>query len=507
MIRILTTKQIKALDAYTIQHEPIPSIELMERACRAFVSWFVQRIDATKKAGIVCGTGNNGGDGLGIARLLSDWGYMVTVWIVRGPVPESEDFKMNLERLKKINADSSKPKLQIIDIHSDPDKELFKYIDVIIDAIFGSGLSRQVEGIYARTIQLINEADVPRIAIDMPSGLSADQPSSGDIIRAHYTVSFQLPKLAFFLPQSYPFTGEWITVDIGLNRDFIREAGSTNYLVTQKDARKILRKRLKFDHKGVYGHALMIAGSFGKMGAALLASRAALRSGVGLLSVHIPKCGYEILQTALPEAMVNVDTHDNFFTDFPHLENFNVIGIGPGLGQHPETVTALAELMRNFKKPMVIDADALNILGANQELLKLIPENSVLTPHPKEFERIVGKWVNDFERLEKQKALASRLRCVVILKGAYTSIATAEGKIFFNPTGNPGMAKGGSGDVLTGILTGLLAQRYSAEQTAILGVYLHGFSGDLGAREKGEYGMIASDLVEFLPQSFKWVTN
>jgi ADP-dependent NAD(P)H-hydrate dehydratase / NAD(P)H-hydrate epimerase len=499
MIRILNTKQIRALDAHTILHEPVPSIDLMERACRAFVSWFVQRIDATKKIGIVCGTGNNGGDGLGIARMLHDWGYPVKVWVVRGAVPETADFKKNLERIK------DRP--EISEIVTASDQGLFRDRDIMIDAIFGSGLSRPAEGIYAQAIRCMNETNAVRIAIDVPSGLSADQPSAGEIVKAHYTVSFQLPKLAFFLPGSHPFTGEWVTVDIGLNKNFIRESETSHFQVTRKDAARIIRPRKKFDHKGTFGHALIIAGSYGKIGAAVLASRAVLRSGAGLLSVHVPACGYSILQTALPEAMVSTDAHEHFFTKAPALEKYSTIGIGPGIGQEPATVKALAEVLENFRKPVVIDADGLNILGANPALMKLIPENSVLTPHPKEFERLVGKWENDFIRLEKQKHLAAQLKCVIALKGAYSSIATPEGKVYFNSTGNPGMAKGGSGDVLTGILTALLAQGYSAEETAILGVYLHGLAGDIGSQEKGTYALIATDLVEFLPQSFKSIVN
>lgn len=495
MIRILNTKQIRELDAYTIKKEGIPSIDLMERACRAFVDWFVQQTDATQKVGIVCGTGNNGGDGLGIARLLKDWGYPVKVWIVRGTVPESQDFKINLERIKG--------KLEISEISTEPDQGVFENREVIIDAVFGSGLSRPPEGIYAQTIRCINQTESTRIAVDVPSGLFSDKTSSGEIVKAHYTVSFQLPKLAFFLPQAYAFTGEWVTVDIGLNKNFIKNAETNQYLITQKDVRKILRPRSRFDHKGKYGHALIISGSHGKMGAALLASRAALRSGPGLLTTHVPQCGYAVLQTALPEAMVSVDANETMFTGIADVAQFTTIGIGPGLGKEANTVKAFNRLLDFYKKPMVIDADALNILSGQPALMERVPENSILTPHPKEFERLVGQWTDDFDRLEKQKNLAKRLKSVIVLKGAYSSIASPEGVIFFNPTGNPGMAKGGSGDVLTGILTGLLSQQYSALDAAIIGVYLHGLAGDLASLEKGSFSLIASDLVEYLPQSFK----
>lgn len=498
-MRILNTKQIKELDAYTLQQEGIPSVDLMERACKAFVHWFVQRIEPTKKIGVVCGTGNNGGDGLGIARLLEEWGYPVKVWIVRGLVPESPDFKTNLERIKG--------KVKVTDLIKESDPGLFSDREVLIDAVFGAGLSRPPEGIYAQTILSINETEVIRIAVDIPSGLSADGPSSGAIVKAHYTLSFELPKLAFFLPQSHPFTGEWVLVDIGLNKKFIREASSPYRYTRLQEVRKIIRARSKYDHKGTFGHALIIAGSYGKNGAAILASRAALRAGLGLLTVHIPECGYQIIQTAVPEAMAEVDKDFKVFSEVQDLSQYTTLGIGPGLGQDDRTKNALAKVLEAFKKPLVIDADALNILAANRHLLPLIPPGSILTPHVKEFERLVGPWKDDFERLEKQIQLASSLQSIIVLKGAHTSIATEKGMVYFNSTGNPGMATGGTGDVLTGIITGLLAQQYSPEESAIAGVFLHGLAGDLAITDCGKDSLIASDLIDYLARAFLKVTR
>lgn len=496
MIPILNMKQVKALDEHTITHEPVASIDLMERACRAFAAWFVKRVSDTSRVGIVCGTGNNGGDGLGIARLLHDWNFNVTVWIVKGNVRESEDFKTNLQRLQ------GKREIKVIEVTADLSLNTFADLDIIVDAIFGSGLSRPAEGIYAKSIMAINKSKAITIAVDIPSGLLADEPSSGEIISADHTVTFQLPKLALLLPQSYRHTGEWEVVDIGLQREFIRNASTDFFYVKEKDARKILRRRSRFDHKGTYGHALLVAGSYGKMGAAVLASRAALRAGVGLLNAHIPQCGYAVLQTAVPEAMVQTDQSETIFTTPGNLSEFDTIGIGPGIGQDPQTKKALKELLTGFTKGVVLDADALNLIASDNELMQLIPANSILTPHPKEFERLAGKCSNDFERLQKLRDFAARVKSVVILKGAYSSIATPEGQVFFNSTGNPGMATGGTGDVLTGILTGLYAQGYTAKDTAILGVFLHGLAGDLATPKTGMDSLIASDLVEFLPQAF-----
>ncbi len=494
MLKILTTDQIRELDAHTIKTEPVASIDLMERACDAFVSWFTPRFTSEQKIGIVCGTGNNGGDGLGIARLLNNLGYNVKVWIVRGSMPESLDFKNNLERIRG--------KLPVFEIISESDQGLFADRAILIDAIFGSGLSRPPEGIYKQAINCVNKSTAIRIAVDIPSGLPADRPSEGELVHADHTVSFQLPRLSFLFPQSHPFVGEWHVVNIGLNKSFIREAKSNYYLLEQKDIHERIRPRGKFDHKGSFGHALVIAGSYGKIGAAVLSARAALRSGTGLLTVHVPECGYEIMQMSIPEAMVSVDSDNKIFASLPELKNFSAIGIGPGIGQDKRTITAFTKLLELAGKPLVIDADALNILGTSRELIHLIPKNSILTPHPKEFERLVGTWRDDFERLGKQVELARKTGAVILLKGANSSIAAPDGTVFFNNTGNPGMATGGSGDVLTGIITGLLAQGYSALDSALIGCWVHGHAGDRAAARYGRISLTASDLIDYLSEGF-----
>ena len=494
-MKVLSAKQIRDLDAYTIKHRPISSIDLMESACHAVFTWIAQNYYPNTKFGIVCGTGNNGGDGLGVARLLKDAGYSVEVFVVRGEAPETDDFKTNLQRLSS--------KIELVDITQEVPDGLFARVEVIIDALFGSGLSRPAAGIYADVISSINGLDVARISIDIPSGLMADNPSEGPIVRAGYTLTFQLPKLAFFFPQHHEYVGSWVLLDIGLHKDFLKEIETPYHYFTRKNVRKILRVRSRFDHKGKFGHALLISGCRGKMGAAILAAQAALRGGVGLLTVHVPGVGYQIIQTAVAEAMVSIDPHEELISVCPPLDAYNVIGMGPGLGTSRETVKGLREVLERSKVPAVIDADALNILGANRELLGLVRPGSILTPHPKEFERLVGTWKHDFERMEKQKRLAKDLKSVIVLKGAFTSIASPEGNVFFNSSGNPGMAKGGSGDVLTGILTSLLAQGYNNLHAAQLGVFLHGFAGDLAAYEKGMNSMIPSDIIEYLPEAFK----
>ena len=495
MLKILSSSQVRGLDRFTIDHEPISPIDLMERACRSFVDWFVLRFRAEKKIGIVCGPGNNGGDGLGIARMLKELGYPVKVWIVRGSTAESESFTINLERLPD--------KVGVYAISTESDRGLFSGCDVLVDALFGSGLSRPVEGIFAQVIACINQTDATRIAIDIPSGLFADAHSHGAVVEARHTVSFHLPKLAFLFPENSRWVGHWHIVDIGLSKEFIQSAAVQNYFVTEKSIRKILRPRSHFSHKGDFGHALLIAGSHGKIGASVLAAKAALRSGLGLLTVHAPACGYSILQSTVPEAMVSVDVLENHFSSPPEISLFSSLGIGPGLGQDSETVKALAKVLKQFKKPMVIDADALNMLAGSRELLELVPGESILTPHPKEFERLAGSWNNDFERLGLLRNFSAKLKSIVVLKGAHTAIACPDGTIYFNATGNPGMAKGGSGDVLTGMITALLAQGYPPREAALLGVYLHGLAGDITAGELGQNSMTATDLIDRIPHSFK----
>jgi hydroxyethylthiazole kinase-like uncharacterized protein yjeF len=498
MIRILSSKQIREADAYTIEHEPILSINLMERASRAFVNWFVENFDVTHRVGIVCGTGNNGGDGLAIARLLKEWNYHVHVWIVPGS-SETDDFNINRDRLKG--------RVQTMTFVPGSDADTFAEIDILVDALFGSGLSRPLDGIFEDAIRAMNGTDCVRVAVDIPSGLRADEPSSGEIFRAHHTISFQTPKLAFLFPSHHEFVGQWTIVDIGLDKQFIKQQETTRFVLTPLDVRKRLKTHSTFDHKGSNGHVLLISGSYGKTGATVLSSRAALRAGTGLLTVRVPSCGYVVMQSSVPEAMVLADSDDHVITSIPELDSYSAIGVGPGIGQAEATVNAFNALLERSKKSLVIDADALNILATNRNFLHLIPPGTILTPHPKEFERLVGKWANDFERLDKQVALARHLKCVIVLKGAFTSIAAPDGKVYFNSTGNPGMATGGTGDVLTGILTSLLGQGYNSVDAALIGVYLHGLSGDLAATDLGFESLMASDIIEYLSQAFQKIRN
>lgn len=491
-MKVFNVEQIRAMDAYTIAHEPISSLDLMERASQAFVRWFCNQYVNTRPVAVFCGKGNNGGDGLAIARILSSGGYDVSVYIVEYDTNASDDFLSNLARLQNHMTPGS--------IHSTSDFPQLEKQVVCVDALLGSGLSRPVTGLLADVIRLMNLLPNRLVAVDIASGLYADRPNAKEdvIIKPDFTISFQLPKLAFMLPQNAEYTGEWHVVDIGLSAEYIRQTETTLHYIDKPMIGKLIRPRQKFSHKGTFGHAVIIAGSFGKMGAAVLSCKACLRSGVGLLTMHIPGIGYQIAQISVPEAMATVDPNEKYISELPDLASATAIGIGPGIGQDSGTVGVLERLLETAQAPLMIDADALNILSQNRHLLEKLPENTILTPHPKEFQRLAGESSNEYERLETARKFAAKYQVIICLKGANTAVILPDGEVYFNSTGNAGMATGGTGDVLTGIITSLLAQKYAPADAAILGVYEHGLAGDRAAESKGQSAMIASDVIECL---------
>jgi len=502
-MKILNAEQIRATDSYTIENEPIKSIDLMERAAEKCSKWVTDFFHKDTYFKIICGMGNNGGDGLAIARLIIKEGYNVEVLIVPFFSKASDDFNENRKRLDSVKGIKVTEIKEASDIIVTDIKD--KHV-AIIDAILGSGLSKPVDGKLAEVIQRINSLGCPVVSIDMPSGLMMEDNSAADrknIVNATFTLTFETPKLAFLFADNAKHVGDWFIMDIGLDKGFIAAQKSINYFVTEDMIVPMLKPRARFSHKGTFGHALLVCGSYGKIGAAVLAAKACLRSGVGLLTVRVPKCGYAIMQSSVPEAMVDADENENEFTGIKDVANSNVIGVGPGIGQSQQTANGLKLLIQNSKLPMVIDADALNILSENKTWLAFLPIGSILTPHPGEFERLVGKQANNYQTHLTQIEFARKHRIYLVLKGAYTSIATPNGEVYFNSTGNPGMATGGSGDTLTGIITGLLAQGYTSNQAAILGVYLHGLAGDIAANELGQEALIAEDISNCLGKAYK----
>lgn len=494
-MKIFNVNQIRACDMATIKEESISSLELMERAACKLLEWISKRYKKTATFCIFAGVGNNGGDALALARLLYTKKYLnIKVFLLDISSSLSKDCKENYERLAHF------PEIEIKHLNKTiPFPEIEKK-SIVIDGIFGSGLSRPIEGYLAQIVRYINQLETQIIAIDIPSGLFADKQNivHSAIIRANYTLSFQFPKKAFFFAENEQFTGKWYLLDIGLSNFFIQKEPSNDFYVEKNDIKKILKRRGVFSHKGTFGHAFLMAGSYKKAGAAVLAAKACMRSGVGLLTVHIPKINYQILQTALPEAMLSIQNED----ELSNLQKYSAVGVGPGIGKTVEAYNDLALLMENFKKPMLIDADAINLIAENKILQKAIPPHSILTPHPKEFDRLTKKHLTAYERLETQKEWSRKQNIYIVLKGAFTSLSTPFGKVCFNSTGNSGMATAGSGDVLTGIILALLAQGYSSQEAALLGVFLHGLAGDKAKKIKGKNALIASDIIEHLGKAF-----
>lgn len=497
-MHILSSSQVRQWDDYTIQHEPIRSVDLMERAALACAEWIITHYPLQKKAVFFCGKGNNGGDGLALARLLFERGWQVSTYILEFGHMGTDDFQANLARLHEL----SLPPKFISTTETIPSIEAG---DLVIDALLGSGLNRPVEGLTAELVDHINACSNTIISIDIPSGLSADQSSKGHkAVKATETLAFQCYKPAFLVAENSAYIGRVSILDIGLLPEFIQQLPAAYTMVDDAYVRSKYKPRNEFSHKGNFGHALLFAGSQGKMGAAILCARACLRSGVGLLTLHVPAMGQAILQSTVPEAMTQADNDESKITEFSGKpEKFQVMGIGPGIDTHDQTLSMLTRLFQIAECPMILDADALNLVAREVDLLKSIKGKSVLTPHPKEFERLFGKSDNDFARLELLKQKAIQFQSVILLKGRFSCVATPDGKLFFNSSGNAGMGTGGAGDVLTGIITGLAAQGYSLSDAACMGMYLHGIAGDIAASRFSKEAMIAGDIIDCLPEAFK----
>lgn len=500
-MKIFPTTSIKQLDAYTIEHELIDSIDLMERAANALAKAIAERWDDVDTPFVVfAGPGNNGGDALAVARLLAGQGYSLEVYLFNTKGQLSPDCEVNKGRLSGLDG------ITFHEITSQFVPPQLTEGHVVIDGLFGSGLNKPLSGGFAAVVKYINASPAKVVAIDIPSGLMGEDNSynvASCIVRADVTLTLQLPKLAFLFAENASYVGEWERLDIGLSEEGIDGMTTDYYLTEPDDVNWRLKTRDKFAHKGNFGRALLIAGSQGMAGASVLAAKACLRSGVGLLTVHVPFCNNFIVQTSVPEAMTEIDFSETCFSGATDTDDYQAVGIGPGLGKSPETENALIDQIESCQVPMVVDADALNLLGEHRSYLGHLPKGSILTPHPKELERLVGKCQNSYERLMKARELARTADVHIVLKGAYSAVISPSGQCWFNTTGNPGMATGGSGDVLTGVLLALLAQGYDAETAARLGVYAHGLAGDIAARKQGETGMTAGDIVASLPMAWR----
>jgi len=484
----------------------ITSLELMEHAAKQCTDRLLFSI-AKGEFGlapaflIVVGMGNNGGDGLVIARFLSQAGRSVRVMrVLHKEAASSEHAANHIELLKQ--------GVSCIDIETLSKGFEIADNEIVIDCLLGTGVSRPPTELLRNVIRSMNSAGRPIVSIDLPSGMV--EPGSDQVfdpkacIRADRTFTFEVPRLALLLAETGPFAGRWELVPIGLDREVVRASARFGEWVQSADVRALLQPRPRFSHKGTYGHALLLAGSKGMFGAAVLATKACLRSGAGLVSAHVPGTLAATMHVTVPEALCSIDPSPGHIGQLPDLKGFSAVGIGPGLGADPMTGEVVEALLRSAKNPLVLDADALDLLANNRSWLDHLSENMVLTPHPKEMDRLLGSPSGSgFERLERTRKFAVEHGCIVVLKGAYTAVCLPDGTVQFNSTGNAGMAKGGSGDVLTGLLTGLLAQGYTPQHAALIAVHLHGTAGDLAAEALGMDAMHAGDLIEYLPQAWK----
>ncbi|MBQ8008147.1 MAG: NAD(P)H-hydrate dehydratase [Bacteroidaceae bacterium] len=501
-MKIFPTSAIRQLDAYTIEHEPIDSLALMERAANALAKEIMSQWPDKEDTRFVifAGPGNNGGDALAVARLLSEQGYKPVVYLFNTTGSLSADCEANRDLLTIADG------VEFYEVTKQFAPPQISEDDVIIDGLFGSGLNRPLTGGFASLVRFINAVEATVVSIDIPSGLMGEDNTSNvmeNVVHADYTLTFQFPKLAFLFAENEQYVGAWKVLDIGLDKEGIRQTYTPFELGDSRKMRYQLKIRSRFAHKGDFGRALLVAGQQGMAGASVLAARACLRSGVGLLTVHVPLCNNTIVQTSVPEAMTSLDYNEFCFAEAPDLAPYQAIGVGPGLGQAECTQQALYSLLTHSDVPMVLDADALNLIGENHTYLRRLPKGSIITPHPGEMDRLVGKCHNSYERLSKAMNLAQTCGLYIILKGAYTAVLSPDGSCWFNVTGNPGMATGGCGDVLTGVILALLAQGYDADTASKLGVCVHGLAGDLAARDKGEIALTASDVVDNLYKAWK----
>jgi len=498
MLPVYSSSSIRNWDTYTIHNEPISSIDLMDRAAMACVEWISRHIAHDKQLHIFCGTGNNGGDGLAMARMLLHAKYEVVTYI-SPDTNRSADNQMNLERLRSYSYANivtiKEEEIIVIDSRN-----------VIIDAIFGTGLNKPISGIWKDVVGTINQSDALKISIDIPSGLPADFegndmllsiPEVESVVHADHTLTFQVPKPSMMLAGWGNFCGKLQILDIGLSKSFLPSAPCKDFYLTKTGIIELFKKRDSFSHKGTFGHALIIAGGKGKCGAAILSASSCIKSGAGLVSLSTVETCSNAVYSSIPEIMIEDSEIKNL-----DLENYSAIGCGPGIGKDTESIETVQSICKLKGVPLVLDADALNILSQLNDNFEL-PALTIITPHPKEFDRLAGPSKNSFERLKKAKELAVNKNILVVLKGAHTAICCPDGTTYFNSTGNPGMATAGSGDVLTGMITSFLAQGYSSTEAAIIGVYCHGLAGDLSADFHSQTGMTASNIIEFLNPVFK----
>lgn len=491
-MKIFTTEGIRRIDEATIERESIKMLDLMERAASAVVYQIISRWHPSKRIVIFAGPGNNGGDALAVARLLAEQGYRSEVYLFNVKATRlSHCCETNRDRLKGLDRVEL---IEVLDTFTPPE---LGPDDLVIDGLFGSGLSNPLKGGYASTVQYINESHAFVVSLDIPSGLFGEWNTGVDrrnIIRANLTLAYQFKRLSFFFSENAEFLGEVVVLDLEMDQDAIASTPADFYLIEREDVKRELRPHGNFINKYDNGTVFLVAGSYGMMGAATLAARGAMRAGAGLVTVHAPKCGYIPLATTVPEVLFEADQSEYFTTDIELHHNYNVVAIGPGISTTSDTIAAVDSFIKRYRRPCILDADALNCIATRLVLIHSIPKGSILTPHNSEFDRLFGEHTTDEDRLKKAIDVSRLYEITIVLKGRYTKTVRPDGKVYINSTGNPGLATAGSGDVLTGVIAAFIAQGYSPDWSVALGVYVHGLAGDIAIEEQGTHGLIAPDV-------------
>ena len=501
-MKIFTSAQLRELDRYTTEHERSTSLDLMERSARAVASVITSIWNPQTPVVVFAGPGNNGGDALAVARLLCEQSYAVKVYLFNIHNKLSDDCAANRRRLQEGKYASA-----LIEVTMNFDPPQLSPDTLIVDGLFGTGLNKPLSGGFASLVKYINQSPARVVSIDIPSGLMAEDNTyniRANIVRAHLTLTLQQKKLCMLLADNQPYLGQVRVLDIKLSDEYIRKTDTQYRIIEGEELKPMLRRRNEFAHKGDMGHAFIVAGSYGMAGAAILSAKACLRAGVGKVTVHTPRKNNDVLQVAAPEAVLHLDREDQFFTEPEATEDYEAMAIGPGLGRAESTAIAMITQLRRATCPCVVDADALNMLSNHRAWMQQLPKEIIMTPHAAEFDRMLGSTSNgSYDRLSKARDMAERISAYIILKGRYSALCMPDGHVFFNPTGNAGMATAGSGDVLTGILVGLLARGYQQREAALLGMYLHGLAGDMAANDLGQESLIASDIIRYLPRAIR----
>lgn len=500
-MKILSGQEIKNIERETIEAQGITSVELVERVGRAVAD----EIKALRMPGspvlVFAGWGNNGADALETARLLAQDGYQPVVYLFNiGGARLSTECALFRDRLLDC------PGVTLYEITG---AEPFQWPEptaasLIVDGLFGSGLDRPLPRSFQMLVRNINESGATVVSIDVPSGLFGDWNGNApreDMIHATLTLAIEFPRMSFMLADNASVVGDWKVIRVGYDAASVKRAPFTFMLVDGALCSRFLVPRAKFAGKADFGHTLLFAGSRGMMGAAVLAARGALRSGAGKVTVHGPASGNPVVQIAVPAAMYVDDPGAMFITEMKYGQGFDAVAVGPGIGRNTETAAALERLVKGASaagQRLVLDADALNIIADNPRILSYLTPLSVLTPHAGEFDRIFGKSDNAEERLKKAIRASEDYNVIIVLKGRYTAVVRPDGKIMFNGSGSPALATPGSGDVLTGVIAGLMGQGLASEIAAFVGPYVHGLAGEMAAARHGEYGVTAEDIANHI---------